>query len=103
MLKKTGSFSLKGKIFDERTELISLNECYIVENYKADENDEWYRDVYAYCVVQTNSEIYCKEDCAVGKKGESIALNYVYYLVTENESSQWKIADFGYPPAVPLS
>lgn len=98
-IEKTGSFSLKGKLFDERTELISLNKCYIVENYKADEFDEWCQQVFAYCVVQTSSEIYCKEDCALGEKGDSITLNYAYYLIMENENSQWMIADFGYPPA----
>lgn len=58
----TVAFSLiNNSIFDKRTKLISLDECYIVEDYKPDENDVWYKDAYAYCVVQTSSVILCEE------------------------------------------
>ncbi|MBE6790762.1 MAG: hypothetical protein E7535_06185 [Ruminococcaceae bacterium] len=102
-IEATGAFSLKNKsIFDERTKLISLDECYIVEDYKPTESDIWYKEAYSCCVVQTSSVILCKEDCALGKKDEKVTLNYSYYLVMKDASSGWMIADFGYPPAVPL-
>lgn len=99
----TGAFSLKNNsIFDERTKLISLDECYIVEDYKPTESDIWYKEAYSCCVVQTSSVILCEEDCALGKKDEKVTLNYSYYLVLKDSSSSWMIADFGYPPAVPV-
>lgn len=102
-IEATGAFSLMNRsIFDERTKLISLDECYIVEDYKPGENDIWHKGAYAYCVVQTSSVILCEEDCALGKKDEKVTLNYSYYLVLKDASSGWMIADFGYPPAVPL-
>ena len=102
-IEKTSDFSCDGKcFFSEKTELVSLNECFVVEDYETDEYDVWCQDAYAYCVVQTSAELYCKEDCAYGAAGEKIPLNYAYYLVMENENSQWLIADCGYPPVVPL-
>ena len=102
-IEKTSDFSCDGKcFFSEKTELVSLNECFVVEDYETDEYDVWCQDAYAYCVVQTSAELYCKEDCAYGAAGEKISLNYAYYLVMGNENSQWLIADCGYPPAVPL-
>ena len=102
-IEKTSDFSCDGKcFFSEKTELVSLNECFVVEDYETDEYDVWCQDAYAYCVVQTSAELYCKEDCAYGAAGEKIPLNYAYYLVMGNENSQWLIADCGYPPVVPL-
>ncbi len=102
-IEKTRDFSCDGKcFFSDKTELVSLNECYVVEDYETDEYDVWCQDVYAYCVVQTSAELYCKEASAYGDAGEKVPLHFAYYLVMENETSSWLIADCGYPPAVPL-
>lgn len=86
-------------VFEEAVELVSLKECFAAEEYKPDDEVEnWHKGAYAYCAVQTQADFYLREDCAYGSKGETVHNSYTYYLIMETENSEWKIAEYGYPP-----
>lgn len=89
-------------VYEDLT-LLDFTHCEIVDESQISKSDltfieENKDEYYAFCYVQTADKVYCNEDCATGLKDETVNRTYMYCLVMENENSDWKIYDYGYPP-----